>query len=95
VALADRPNAGVLVDTLHVWRAGDTYDNVAAVDPRLVPYAQSCDALLTPAGTDDASLLIDTLDDRLCPGEGGLDAEPFSGLFVPEYPCPWKFARSI
>ena len=86
VALADQANAGVLVDTLHVWRAGDTYDDVAAVDPRLVPYAQWCDAPPIPIGTDNASLLTDALDDRLCPGEGGLDAAAFPGLFGPEVP---------
>jgi sugar phosphate isomerase/epimerase len=49
-ALADRvPGLGIMVDPLHLTRAGDTLDAVRALDPALVPCLQLCDApLRTP-----------------------------------------------
>ena len=37
-------NAGVIIDTLHMDRAGETPASIAAFDPTLIAYAQICDA---------------------------------------------------
>ena len=37
-------NAGVIIDTLHMDRAGETPASIAAFDPALIAYVQICDA---------------------------------------------------
>lgn len=66
-----RNDVTVLVDTLHLARAGETAADVAATPPRLLRYAQLCDA---PAqGSDDlAELGHEARHTRLLPGHGGL-----------------------
>jgi sugar phosphate isomerase/epimerase len=64
----DRPNAGVLVDGLHLARTGGTPADVAAVAPERLAYAQLCDA--PAAAPDDA--YADALDGRTTLGAGGL-----------------------
>lgn len=83
---ADQPNAGVLMDLLHVERSGTTFEEINAVDPELLPYAQWCDGPTEPQGWENRELIIDALDDRSIPGEGGLRAAEFEQLFAPEVP---------
>jgi sugar phosphate isomerase/epimerase len=64
----DRPNAAVLVDNLHLARTGGTVADVAAVNPRRLPYLQLCDA---PARAPE-ELVVEALDGRLLLGEGEL-----------------------
>jgi sugar phosphate isomerase/epimerase len=64
----DRPNAGVLIDHLHLARTGGTVADVAAIDPGRLPYAQLCDA---PA-TAPADIYVEAIDGRLLLGEGEL-----------------------
>jgi sugar phosphate isomerase/epimerase len=45
VEAAGRPEARVLIDTIHVDRSGGTADDIAATPSTLVAYAQVCDAL--------------------------------------------------
>ncbi len=80
------PNVGVLVDLLHLFRTGDGPDDVRAADPALFPYAQWCDAPAEPPGWDTRSIVVDALDDRCLPGEGGLDAAVFPRLFEVDVP---------
>jgi sugar phosphate isomerase/epimerase len=42
---ADRPNVGLCLDTFHLWCGGTPWDEVAALDPRLVYVAHVSDAL--------------------------------------------------
>ena len=72
VAAADRPCLGVLVDNLHLSRAGHLPADLAAVDKHLLPYIQVCDAPAVPADVVPAALLYEALHGRLLPGEGGL-----------------------
>jgi sugar phosphate isomerase/epimerase len=65
---ADRPNGSVLVDNLHLARTGGTVDDVAAIDPVRLPYAQLCDA---PAEAP-VHLITEALDTRLTLGDGQL-----------------------
>lgn len=71
VEVADRPNAGVLVDNLHLARTGSSPDELRTIDPSLLPYAQLCDA---PAPAPD-DLVAEALDGRLPIGEGGLPVD--------------------
>lgn len=66
------PRQGVVVDTWHFFRCGDTYDDLRALDPALFAYAQFDDAL--PIGPD---LRFDTLNRRALPGAGVLPLADF------------------
>jgi sugar phosphate isomerase/epimerase len=71
VAQAAQPNAGILVDALHINRAGSPIAGIADLDPALLPFMQLCDApARAPAGRD--ALVHEARHDRLPPGEGGL-----------------------
>ena len=64
----NRPNAGVLIDNLHLARTGGTVADVAAISPDRLAYLQLCDA---PAEAAD-ELIVEALDGRQLLGEGHL-----------------------
>jgi sugar phosphate isomerase/epimerase len=71
----DHPQVGVLVDSLHLSRAGEGPVDVArasAANPHRFPYLQLADAMAEPPGTDVASLIEEALHGRLLPGDGAL-----------------------
>jgi len=86
VRIADQPNAGILVDLLHVVRSGTTFAEIAAVDPGLFPYAQWCDGPADPSGWDTSEIIADALDARRVPGEGELQVRAFERLFASSVP---------
>jgi len=65
-------NAGLVVDAIHVDRAGTTPAELAALPPSRVAYVQLCDA---PAArpTDTQTILHQARAERMMPGDGGLD----------------------
>ena len=70
VAGCDQPNLGLLIDALHLARAGGTPAEVAALERRHIAYLQLCDAPAhPPAGM---ALRAESLASRLYPGEGEL-----------------------
>lgn len=73
---AGQPNAGLLLDPLHVARSGSSFADIAALDPALLSFVQLCDApaQATPtlAGVGEEARF-----DRLLPGEGGLPLGEF------------------
>ena len=85
VAAADHPCLGVLVDNLHLSRAGHLPSDLASVDAHLLPYIQVCDAPSVPADDAPAALLHEALHGRLLPGEGGLPIAELLGV-VPAVP---------
>ena len=85
VADADHPKLGVLVDNLHLSRAGHQPSDLASLDRRLLPYLQVCDAPLHPVDSGIPSLLHEALHGRLLPGEGGLPIDELLAI-VPEVP---------
>jgi sugar phosphate isomerase/epimerase len=104
---AGRPNAGVLVDTLHLARSGGTAADLRAVPPRLLPYLQLADA---PAAAPPQEQLRDeALHGRRLPGDGALplaavlDAVPAvpvsleirSRAAMEAYPDPTDRARAV
>ena len=68
----DRPNAGILVDTLHVDRCDTPIGDLATLPRRWLHYMQICDA---PAGKPATmqEMIHCARSERLFPGEGGLD----------------------
>ncbi len=62
--------AGVLVDPLHLARSGGHPSDVTAIDPKLLPYAQLCDAPSVAPGA--AGLAEEARHHRLEPGSGDL-----------------------
>lgn len=85
VRAADHRCLGVLIDSLHLSRAGHQPSDLAAVDAHLLPYIQVCDAPGAPADTTIPTLLHEALHGRLLPGDGSL---PISELLavVPQVP---------
>jgi sugar phosphate isomerase/epimerase len=68
---AGAANTGIIIDTLHMDRAGETPATLAALDPALVAYVQICDAAAErPIGSAD--LMAEARGNRLLPGEGTL-----------------------
>jgi sugar phosphate isomerase/epimerase len=85
IAAANHPRIGLLIDSLHLSRAGHQPSDLNAVDPRLMPYLQICDATPVPADTSISALLHEALHARLLPGEGGLPITALLGE-VPDVP---------
>jgi sugar phosphate isomerase/epimerase len=88
---AGRPNGGVLVDTLHLFRSGGTVAELAdayAAAPHRFPYLQIADAPAT-APTDMAGLYDEAVNGRLLPGEGAL---PIADVLaaVPDVPLSFE-----
>lgn len=79
---AGQPNAGLLLDPLHVARSGSSFADIAALDPALLSFVQLCDAPAqappTLAGVGEEARF-----DRLLPGEGGLPLGEFFAALPP------------
>jgi sugar phosphate isomerase/epimerase len=71
VEAAGRPNAGVLVDALHLTRGGGTPETVRNIDHALIRHAQLCDAGAVRPDTLE-ELIAEARGGRLLPGEGAL-----------------------
>ena len=71
-AAVGRPNAGVMIDTLHFSRAGDRPETIAALPSALFRFIQIADAPAPPPPCPEA-LIFAAREYRLAPGEGGLD----------------------
>lgn len=85
VAAADHPCLGVLVDNLHLSRAGHVPADLASVDAHLLPYLQVCDAPAVPADASTAALMEEALHGRLLPDDGELPITELLGV-VPTVP---------
>lgn len=82
VALHDRMNQSnltIAIDALHLFRTGGTLDQLQAVDPAIIGYAQLCDG-------PDFRLSGDYLDEamnRMVPGEGVFPLKQLVALLGP------------
>ncbi len=69
IAVAGRSNSALLLDPIHFFRADNRFEDLAGVSCN---YLQFCDARAErPA--DDKELIRQAREDRMLPGEGGLD----------------------
>jgi len=76
VSQAARPNAGILVDALHLDRSGGSVTDLRSLRPEWLHYAQICDAGATPPASV-AEMIHTAREERLFPGEGELDLVAF------------------
>jgi len=91
LALVDQSGGGILLDPLHLHRAGGTPDDVRLLDPTLIAYYQLCDAPLAPPSNlprsaqlprgqsvgDITDLALESRAARLLPGAGELPLAEF------------------
>ena len=95
ITRAAQPNAGVLIDALHLSRSGASPAVIGKLDPALFSYCQICDARAERPPPE--GLRAEARGDRLYPGEGALplaellDALPAGTPVAVEAPCP-KYA---
>jgi sugar phosphate isomerase/epimerase len=91
VSRASQPNAGVLVDALHLSRSGGSPADIRRLDPAWLSYCQICDA--RPAHPPRSELRAEARAGRLYPGQGVLplaellDALPEGIPIGVEAPC--------
>ena len=71
IALTDHAAAALLIDTIHFQRAGHKPEELASVNPVLLPYTQICDGNFNCADNFE-SYLEDAIDLRSVPDEGDL-----------------------
>lgn len=64
----DQPNLRILVDTLHLARAGEGPDDIRRVDRRLFGYCQLSDGPHAPGISSD--YLDEAMNERVVPGHG-------------------------
>ncbi|MCF2527846.1 sugar phosphate isomerase/epimerase family protein [Yinghuangia soli] len=76
VALADRPNGGILLDTWHHYRSGGGLADLTPEVTRHINGIQISDAPAQPSSAtaaDAAALMDETMTRRLLPGDGDAD----------------------
>jgi sugar phosphate isomerase/epimerase len=76
------PNHKLLIDTLHLARAGETPADLAKIDRALIGAAQLCDGPLAYPGFDN--YLYEALYERGNPGEGELPLVELLRIFPPD-----------
>ena len=67
-------NLGMSMDILHLIRSGGTADDVAALSPDLICFAQVCDSQRLDATHD---YMMEAVNGRLVPGKGKLPLQAF------------------
>jgi len=77
-----RPDFGLLIDTMHLVRAGNTAADLAAVDPGLIRHVQLSDNTVGQRG----AVYRDDSIDRSVPGEGELPLAEILAVLPPDVP---------
>ena len=72
IEAADRPELGILVDTLHFDRSASTFEDLDRIPASRLPFVHVADALVQASYTDE-ELLHAAREERLPPGEGDID----------------------
>ena len=70
----NRPNFRLLIDAMHFFRSGGSASQLAALDPKLIGYAQLCDVPLRPTIQD---YMQEAMFARMLPGSGELPLAAF------------------
>ncbi|CAN5415441.1 TIM barrel protein [soil metagenome] len=70
----ERPNFRVLIDAMHFFRSGCDVAQLAALDPRLIGYAQLCDV---PHIAIEPDYMREASFERRAPGDGDLPLAAF------------------
>lgn len=85
---ARQPNAGMLIDALHLSRSGGSPDDVAALPPGMVTHLQLCDAQARIPSLD--ALPEEARYGRLYPGEGALWLDRLVDLMPEDMPIAFE-----
>ena len=85
VNAAGAPNAGLLIDLLHLSRSGGSPADLAQVSPALVHFAHVCDAPAAIPKTVD-EMGREARGDRLYPGAGALPVREFLAALPDDTP---------
>lgn len=80
------PAGGILLDTLHLQRTGGTARDLRAIDPRLLPYLQLCDATAAIADDSPEGRMDEALYLRCMPGDGELPLRDVLEQLDPQLP---------
>lgn len=83
VRACGQPNAGFLIDPLHLERSGGTPADIAAVDLARIVFVQLCDAKATVGTPTIDELRAEARTGRLHPGEGDLPLHAFLDAMPP------------
>jgi sugar phosphate isomerase/epimerase len=83
------PGVGVLVDALHLARAGETPEVLRSAPVGRLPYLQLCDAGAPPDDLSPMGLIREALHGRLLPGEGQLPLDDLLAA-VPAVPISFE-----
>ncbi len=88
------PNAGVLVDALHLDRSGAAPADLARISASRITFAQLCDARRWSGPRTDALLLTEARTARLPAGEGELPLFAFLDALPPDLEIEYEVARA-
>jgi sugar phosphate isomerase/epimerase len=94
VRSAAQANSGVLIDALHLARSASTLEEVRAVPPAYLHYAQLCDGL-RPAPTTTEALIFDARCARLLPGEGHLPLAELLAALPADLPIALEIPHDV
>ncbi len=76
-----RPDFRLLIDTMHLVRSGSGADELAAIDPGHIGYAQLNDTTLRPRGDN---YMEEAMFERMVPGEGELPLREILSALPPD-----------
>jgi sugar phosphate isomerase/epimerase len=79
----NQPHFRLLLDSMHVFRSGGTVEELNALDPRHIGYAQLCDVPMPAASPD---YMREAMFGRLPPGQGDLPLAGFLAALPPDIP---------
>ena len=87
------PNAGVLLDALHLDRSGSVPADIGSIDPRRIIFAQLCDAMKLTKPMSDEQLLQEARSARLPAGKGELPLYDFLDALPDGLEIEYEVAR--
>lgn len=93
--LAAAPNAGYLIDPLHLDRSGGSAADIAQVDPARIVFVQICDARRRKGDATKDELREEARNQRLAPGEGDLPLYDFLDALPRDIEIEYEVPRPV
>lgn len=92
VRAANRSNGGILIDMLHFGRSDSSLDDLAALPREWLRFAHVCDATKEVPATMEG-IIRTARDERLFPGEGGIDVRGILARMPQDIPYALEIPR--